>query len=343
MTIAPLLGDLLFRFAAAEFFYYDEGLIVEFMLSCTHARVDKKGRGDEFYRRAASLKDSEVAIRAIANKFYSGSCSLNLAYELHTWAGSSGIPGWLDSMIPLAKAALARLWHALDPQKESLPLTYERLSEVAQFARLIFEYIMFLMISAKSKATISQATKDELTIYIIKEDLFGLLARVLVFPLSCNHSSLSQPHQQSLDSIYNNVFRTLKETGDGLAKICPTSIKELLNSHIDWLKAAQYFEEHCHLYGKGQFVNTYVPKCHVTWKRLGSSLLGKQLKDLSVPCSYPRCPYPAPLEGVPFICGGCQTATYCSHRCRHSHWRYNLPGGSHASTCSRSILALVKG
>ncbi|KAG8778318.1 hypothetical protein FRC12_025047 [Ceratobasidium sp. 428] len=157
-----------------------------------------------------------------------------------------------------------------------------------------------------------------------------------MFPLPCDYDSLTLVQQKSLNIIFDDQLKMIEKFASFLLKISSFGIEALQESHADWLKAAQYFDEQCRMHNANQFARSHISKCRTIWMKLGSSLVPNQLQGCSVPCSYPRCAYPTPLGGASLACGGCQEATYCSYRCQSLHWACDLPEGPHADLCSSS-------
>ncbi|KAG8763228.1 hypothetical protein FRC12_008648 [Ceratobasidium sp. 428] len=310
------------RFSAGEFIYDDEQLIMEFMAELCYDKHKKiTGATDcSGYRlKQANMQDSELAVTVAASKLSTGFLSLRLSYYFFLWAADCSDDLRPDLMISLLKAAMSRLWRTLDPAEDNLPLAFLRLRGVVQLPKAILVYVTSVVSVDIRLSTTVQTSYSPLIDAALNHNIFALLFRALMFPLPYSYNSLSPSEQKSLDKMLSDLLEFVEEFGGFLSTICPFSIKALQESHADWLKAAQHLDEHCHMYhDTSQFARTHVSRCRTVWVEVGSFLFPNQLDGRSVPCSYPRCPYPTPLGGASFVCENCRATAYCGYRCQNS-------------------------
>ncbi|KAG8679143.1 hypothetical protein FRC08_017184, partial [Ceratobasidium sp. 394] len=193
-TMAPMIGDLACRFAAGEFKYSDEAPIVEFMAESSHTRFRKiTGTSLGYFLEPIDDQDSELAVTRVSTRLFTGSLTMKLAYYLNLWAGNRTNSNRPDLMLMFLKASLARLWRALDPSMGDLPLTYLRLREVAQFPEAIIGYLeSAVAVNFPIPSAISQAMRQLFVGAAFEYDIFGLLARTLMFPLPCDYTGLGE-------------------------------------------------------------------------------------------------------------------------------------------------------
>ncbi|KAG8749910.1 hypothetical protein FRC12_013165, partial [Ceratobasidium sp. 428] len=155
-------------------------------------------------------------------------------------------------MVLLLQASISRLWGALDPAEDDQPLTYRRLREVVQFPRELLRYTM---------SKLAAAATTPLLHTLLDLNIFGLLARTLMFPLSCNYNDMNPTFQRSLNNILDDQLKAMEEFAKFLLKFDSVGFKALQDSHADWLRAAQHFEERCHMYDGDRFARTLIPRC----------------------------------------------------------------------------------
>ncbi|KAG8754136.1 hypothetical protein FRC12_011284 [Ceratobasidium sp. 428] len=339
-TMAPVVGDLACRFSAGEFVYNDERFMFDMMAEGCHKVYENiMGQTHSYHLKRVDKQDSELAITATASRLSAGSLSLKLSYYLFLWASSHPDTSQLDVMVQLLKASISRLWTALDFAEDDQSLTYWRLKEVAEFSEQIVLYIMSTVPVRLERVTARTAIPALLNA-ALESSVFALLARALMFPLRDEwhiaYINLHPNAQRFLDDIFNKQLETIEELGRFLSRFNSLDINAFQDSHADWLRAAQHFEEQCHIYNGDRFARTHISRCRAVWTKLGSSLVSNHLDGCSMHCSYPRCPHPMALGGVSFACKRCWKVTYCSYRCQSLHWSCTLPGGSHADACSSS-------
>ncbi|KAG8707794.1 hypothetical protein FRC09_001609 [Ceratobasidium sp. 395] len=185
-----MVGDLACRFSAGEFAYNDEKFIIEFMAESCYTRYKKiTGKTSGYHLKQINKQDLELAITAAASRLSAGSLPLKLSYDLFLWASSHPDTSQPNTMVQLLKASISRLWRALDPAEDNRPLTYWRLREVAQLSEEIIQYIMSTVPVRLEVVTAHTAIPALLTA-ALDSSVFGLLARVLMFPLPCKYGSL---------------------------------------------------------------------------------------------------------------------------------------------------------
>ncbi|KAG8778313.1 hypothetical protein FRC12_025042 [Ceratobasidium sp. 428] len=142
--IAPMIGDLACRFSVGDSTYNDEQLVTEFMTESCYTWYQKiMGKTDSYHLGGINKHDSELVIESTASKLFDGSLSLKLSYDLFLWAAhcsNSCKPNIFDTMTMLLEASIDRLWRALGPAQNNLPLSYLRVLEVEQFPGELLRY-----------------------------------------------------------------------------------------------------------------------------------------------------------------------------------------------------------
>jgi hypothetical protein len=134
-----MLQDLTCRFAVVELEYKNEERLFDFLtlgMKVLLYQIDDKGLPPQPTGRS----DAIAVSKAYATRLSTSLPPLNMALLLFEWAVSSLDFDRPESMISFFEASYLRLWTALDMAKESPPLTYKQINDVAEYADRIFGY-----------------------------------------------------------------------------------------------------------------------------------------------------------------------------------------------------------
>ncbi|KAG8763229.1 hypothetical protein FRC12_008649 [Ceratobasidium sp. 428] len=303
MTIAPMIGDLACRFSVGKFPYDDEQLVIEFMTEACYTLYQKITRKtDSYYLRQIDEQDSKLVILGTTSRLHSGSLSLKLSYDLFLWAAYCSNTSRPNMMGLLLEASSDRLWRALGPTQDDLPLSHLRLLEVAQFPGELLRCSM-------STAPTHLEGRNRLTSITplstaLDCDIFSLLAQALMFPLPCDYNRLTPVQQKSLNSVFGDQLKEIEKFTNFLSlNIDSLGIKALQESHADWLKAAQHFDEQCRMHNPSRYRTVLCP-AHTRGARtrrlwVAHHLLVEAVKKLLIaPAAAKACGYSCSIRRI---------------------------------------------
>ncbi|KAG9089073.1 hypothetical protein FS749_001640 [Ceratobasidium sp. UAMH 11750] len=330
-TIGLKLRDIACRFALIEPSDKNEELLTTCILVSAKMCIAGSGSFDASSVLADPptpelLADTLAIVRLYVTRLSRNLPALDLSLHLLEWTTLFVYDEVPDLMLAFFRVSYARLWTTLDPTREKLPMTSNRIHDIVDYTGQLISFTATIL----NVPTIAPATKEALFNVIRQNDIFGLLPRVVFFHLT-DKISLTPKDRQTIGTFFDGLFGEMRNLGNVLSKTCKTHLSKLKKSHVDWLKAAHHLQERCHTSDQSAFIQNHVSKCQPAWTSLGALLLGGQVKAQSKMCSYPRCPYPNLAGGVGFTCEGCDSATNCSYGCQNLQWGSHLHGASGVS------------
>ncbi|KAG8772726.1 hypothetical protein FRC12_002923 [Ceratobasidium sp. 428] len=161
-------------------------------------------------------------------------------------------------------------------------------------------------------------------------EIIGLIGRTLLLVLDERNEPRSMYG-------FEEILDTLSSQGNIINDSIIAAPELFYDSKIEWAKILA----HCNAYKQlllGDPVRNsseirYTTKIISGWLRLAKSL---EDDSQAQECAYPRCFQRFSLNiAVHYICGRCNSATYCSVNCQRAHWKITT-SESHELACSVS-------
>ncbi|QRV80221.1 hypothetical protein RhiJN_08236 [Ceratobasidium sp. AG-Ba] len=295
LNMAPQLGDLLFRFASAEFISQDEELMTGYMASNIHSVFGEDSPGNEFYVGSAGQRDSQLIVQTVSSKFVAGHPPLVLVHELQKWAGrsidSSRRP---DLMLQLIEATLVRFWRSLGREQQKIIAKCESVIQILYVTSSLF--IHFTEVLEPKDLTLVPQTMRNMMVATatIQNDFISLLARVTTIAYASDRQSFTTHHQLWLDRDLGHHSNFMARFSLQLEKFWPSKRQQSDESYIDWLKAAQLLDEslsslvdskgiHDHVGTQGArtprlLADRFLPVDAAEWLRIAATLVSMLLK-----------------------------------------------------------------
>ncbi|KAG8777995.1 hypothetical protein FRC12_025239 [Ceratobasidium sp. 428] len=155
-------------------------------------------------------------------------------------------------------------------------------------------------------------------VLLVDSEIINLIARVLTFPLLLkeleNLSDVDKKVANHMFDIFLEVIGKLGKTVSRYSGPRRAFFRVLLS---EWVKASQTIDEALHKYRGAKFTYNYLTTYRKQWDNFNLVIFGDCANVPMLECLYPRCPHPTPSMGYMYVCGKCDSATYCSHRCQN--------------------------
>ncbi|QRV94679.1 hypothetical protein RhiJN_22697 [Ceratobasidium sp. AG-Ba] len=263
-----------------------------------------------------TVSDAMTVVRCYINKLSSGDPNLKLWFHLYEWAHGMVHPDIPELMLPFFKASYTGLWNLLDPAKDTAPVTPDRICDLVDFAGQLMVFTGTIL----EESILTRKNKDALLEVVRQSDIFALLARILLLPLTLEDVTLTQRDKKNLSELYDGLRSQIPDFGNALQTNSKSSSQLFKKSYPDWLKAVYHLQESCFMSDRNSLMHKHLTYSMRTWIAFGISTLGAQPKTEATICSYSRCLWPTLVSGMEFKCSVCPPPVNGRCGCHKLQW-----------------------
>ncbi|KAG8694452.1 hypothetical protein FRC09_009836 [Ceratobasidium sp. 395] len=202
-----------------------------------------------------TVSDTMMVVRCYITRLSSGPPDLKLWFHLFEWAHGFVHPDISELMLPFFRVSYAGIWGLLDPAKDPQPMTADRICDLVDFGGQLVAFTGTIL----EAPILTRGNKDALLEVVRQNDIFALLARLLLLRLT--PITFSQKDKKNLGQLYEGLLHQIREFGVVLEESSNSTVQLFKKAFPDWLKAAYLFQELCFMSDPNTPTNKHLTSC----------------------------------------------------------------------------------
>ncbi|KAF8596685.1 hypothetical protein BDV93DRAFT_527902 [Ceratobasidium sp. AG-I] len=236
---------------------------------------------------------------------------------------------------PILTAAYGRLWIELT----SSPSDRYPVDHVAGYGFDLLGFTCEGCITSEMNFG-SEGTTINIVSSLLRVDFINLLGRLLLSYTTCVEEINGEWVDQMISDAQNNMLIL----GESIAKYSKSLRSAFQPYYVDWLKILQYISQLSSMsLHSSRLLLPHLGRISSTWLQLGDKFGYSDHDQVTLTCSYVRCPGFKLVDCQSHVCGKCLYTMYCSVRCQQADW--TCGSRPHSEVCGEHIrgIKLIEG